>query len=191
MDAALVAGAVAADDVAAVAALIAVIARRERPWAERSEQVGPDAVDYARQNRLDLQNRLAGVTDAWRKVTVAANALRSDVDVLATANVGTDPDRRHPLNFAAEASTYTVGLRIDGPLNRQAERNAYRASLIAYQRAKREFVALADQIEFDVRNDLRQLERLGISWRDGYRAANLEPRPDVVVVGNAISRGNE
>ena len=36
-----------------------------------------------------------------------------------------------------------------------------------------------------------QLERLGISWREGYRPANLEPRPDVVVVGNAISRGNE
>jgi UDP-N-acetylmuramate: L-alanyl-gamma-D-glutamyl-meso-diaminopimelate ligase len=35
-----------------------------------------------------------------------------------------------------------------------------------------------------------QLERLGIAYAEGYRAENLEPRPDVVVVGNAISRGN-
>jgi UDP-N-acetylmuramate: L-alanyl-gamma-D-glutamyl-meso-diaminopimelate ligase len=35
-----------------------------------------------------------------------------------------------------------------------------------------------------------QLDRLGIRYREGYRPENLEPRPDMVVVGNAISRGN-
>jgi UDP-N-acetylmuramate: L-alanyl-gamma-D-glutamyl-meso-diaminopimelate ligase len=35
-----------------------------------------------------------------------------------------------------------------------------------------------------------QLREQGIPYREGYRAENLEPRPDIVVVGNAISRGN-
>lgn len=36
-----------------------------------------------------------------------------------------------------------------------------------------------------------QLAALGIELMDGYRAANLEPRPDAVVIGNAgIARGN-
>ncbi len=35
-----------------------------------------------------------------------------------------------------------------------------------------------------------QLRELGIAYREGYSPDNLEPRPDVVVVGNAISRGN-
>jgi UDP-N-acetylmuramate: L-alanyl-gamma-D-glutamyl-meso-diaminopimelate ligase len=35
-----------------------------------------------------------------------------------------------------------------------------------------------------------QLRELGIAYREGYSADNLEPRPDLVVVGNAISRGN-
>ncbi len=35
-----------------------------------------------------------------------------------------------------------------------------------------------------------QLQALGIPYHEGYRPENLEPRPDVVVVGNAISRGN-
>ncbi|MBX7223208.1 MAG: UDP-N-acetylmuramate:L-alanyl-gamma-D-glutamyl-meso-diaminopimelate ligase [Blastocatellia bacterium] len=35
-----------------------------------------------------------------------------------------------------------------------------------------------------------QLERLGIPVHIGYRAENLSVRPDVVVVGNAIPRGN-
>jgi len=35
-----------------------------------------------------------------------------------------------------------------------------------------------------------QLERLGIELIEGYGAAALEPAPDCVVVGNALSRGN-
>ena len=35
-----------------------------------------------------------------------------------------------------------------------------------------------------------QLEALGIALRQGYSAENLQPRPDLVVVGNALSRGN-
>src|SRR5829696_8356890 len=35
-----------------------------------------------------------------------------------------------------------------------------------------------------------QLQDLGIPYAEGYGPKNLQPRPDVVVVGNAISRGN-
>jgi UDP-N-acetylmuramate: L-alanyl-gamma-D-glutamyl-meso-diaminopimelate ligase len=35
-----------------------------------------------------------------------------------------------------------------------------------------------------------ELKRLGIPVREGYRPDNLADRPDVVVVGNAITRGN-
>ena len=35
-----------------------------------------------------------------------------------------------------------------------------------------------------------QLRDLGIPYREGYAPDNLEPVPDIVVVGNAISRGN-
>jgi len=34
------------------------------------------------------------------------------------------------------------------------------------------------------------LKSLGISWKEGFREENLSPAPDLVVVGNAISRGN-
>ncbi|MBX6363308.1 MAG: UDP-N-acetylmuramate:L-alanyl-gamma-D-glutamyl-meso-diaminopimelate ligase [Gemmatimonadetes bacterium] len=35
-----------------------------------------------------------------------------------------------------------------------------------------------------------QLRELGIAYAERYSPDNLEPRPDIVVVGNAISRGN-
>jgi UDP-N-acetylmuramate: L-alanyl-gamma-D-glutamyl-meso-diaminopimelate ligase len=34
------------------------------------------------------------------------------------------------------------------------------------------------------------LESLGISWREGFSEENLQPAPDLVVIGNALSRGN-
>jgi UDP-N-acetylmuramate: L-alanyl-gamma-D-glutamyl-meso-diaminopimelate ligase len=34
------------------------------------------------------------------------------------------------------------------------------------------------------------LKDLGVPYAEGYRAENLEPAPDIVIVGNAISRGN-
>jgi len=34
------------------------------------------------------------------------------------------------------------------------------------------------------------LEILGIRWTNGFDAANLDPAPDIVVLGNALSRGN-
>ena len=35
-----------------------------------------------------------------------------------------------------------------------------------------------------------QLEEQGISLREGYEPGHLEPAPDLVVIGNAMSRGN-
>ena len=34
------------------------------------------------------------------------------------------------------------------------------------------------------------LSSLAIPWKEGFRAENLQPAPDLIVVGNAISRGN-
>jgi hypothetical protein len=146
-------------DVKAVLALLdtviavqteARIYRIELPQAEVGEA---DAIAFAKENRLDLQNRLAIVTDAWRLVWVAANALRGDLNLSASALV-TD----------AKASQYVMGIEFDGPLNRLAERNAYRASLITYQQAKRSYMELSDQIESQVRQDVRQLNRLRVAF---------------------------
>src|SRR3984957_12677106 len=34
------------------------------------------------------------------------------------------------------------------------------------------------------------LKGLGIRWVEGFREENLKPAPDLVVIGNAVSRGN-
>ncbi|HUG69450.1 MAG TPA: TolC family protein [Pirellulaceae bacterium] len=116
------------------------------------------AIAIALNDRLDLMNRQARVVDAWRKIEIAADALESDLDLFAEANVVTQPGSNNPLNFSADASRYRVGVRFDGPLNRLGERNVYRAQLIEYQRTRREFIASRDGVVRAVRFDLRELD---------------------------------
>jgi UDP-N-acetylmuramate: L-alanyl-gamma-D-glutamyl-meso-diaminopimelate ligase len=62
------------------------------------------------------------------------------------------------------------------------------ASLAGLLRATGRRVTGSDQAVYPPASTL--LAELGIEVREGFRAENLEPRPDLVVVGNAMSRGN-
>ncbi len=116
------------------------------------------AVAFAFQNRTDLMNRRAGVMDAFRRVEVAADALQSDLSVTGSVALGSDPSRNNAFRFDSSANRYTVGVELDGPLNRLNERNRYRAAQIAYQQATREFTEDRDRVANEIRSILRRLE---------------------------------
>jgi hypothetical protein len=118
-----------------------------------------EACAYARANRLDLMNERGRVIDAWRQIAVTANLLRPGLTVTGSANLTTNVNADAPLDFRASNSTYTAGVQFDGPLNRLAERNAYRASQVAYQQERRNFMALDDVIEASIRRDIRTLQQ--------------------------------
>ncbi|MCA9060980.1 MAG: TolC family protein [Planctomycetaceae bacterium] len=108
-------------------------------------------------NRLDLKNEVGQVVDAYRHTEVAADLLEADLDLVLGADMGTDGGS-NPLRFDASATRLNAGLQFDGPLNRMAERNVWRASQIEYQQARRRFMLAKDTISFEVRTNLRNLE---------------------------------
>ena len=55
-------------------------------------------------------------------------------------------------------------LSLDLPLNRRAQRNRYRGALINYQAGRRNVMQLEDNIKFDVRNGLRNLELTRVQY---------------------------
>ena len=116
------------------------------------------AVDTALRNRLDLRNQRGIVTDAFRAVEIAADQLQSDLNVTASANLGTDPTRTNPIRFDSSAASYSVGLELDGPLDRFAERNQYRLAQIAYQSSRRDYMELEDSIKNQLRSLVRQIK---------------------------------
>ncbi len=62
------------------------------------------------------------------------------------------------------------------------------ASLAGLLQAAGHRVTGSDEAVYPPMSDL--LVSLGIRYREGYAPHNVDPRPDVVIVGNAISRGN-
>ncbi|MCK4850834.1 MAG: TolC family protein, partial [Phycisphaerae bacterium] len=120
-----------------------------------------EAVRLALEYRLDLRTALGRVYDAQRGVVVAADNLRAELTLAGRAQAGS----RRSISSAdspnaqlrPEKGFYSVGLFLDLPLERTAERNAYRDSFISLERAVRSVQELEDQIKLGVRNDLRNL----------------------------------
>lgn len=119
------------------------------------------AVQLAIENRLDLRTSLGEVYDAQRKVIVAADALRAGLDLEASASAGSGRGRGSAAADNAELrfeeGTYSLGLFVDLPWERTAERNAYRNRLVDYERAVRSFQETEDRIKQEIRNALRNL----------------------------------
>jgi outer membrane protein TolC len=150
------------------------------------EDAGPYEIDEALAIRLALEHRLdlrvanGGVYDAQRQVVVAADALRAGLTLDGAARFSDDDDDG---SLSFRGGRYNAGLRLDLPIERTSQRNAYRNSLINLERATRSVQSLEDQIKSAIRNELRTLlearESLKISAqsvviaRNSVRNANL------------------
>jgi outer membrane protein TolC len=121
-----------------------------------------NAVRLAFFNRLDLKTNQGQVYDAQRKVTVAADALRAELTLFGSANIGS---RRSSVGSALNDNAHFVtneGLfeslvTLDLPIERTEEAVAYRNSYINLQQSVRDVQSLEDSIKLDIRNSLRSL----------------------------------
>ncbi|GAC1463201.1 MAG: hypothetical protein NVSMB9_00370 [Isosphaeraceae bacterium] len=119
-----------------------------------------DAISVALANRLDLMNAQAQVTDAWRNVEVAGNALLAGINLNYNGALNTPPNHLGIFRFDAHQSLHQASIRFDAPINRRIERNAYRFDQIQFQRARRNYMLLHDVIVQTIRLDMRNLNRL-------------------------------
>ena len=124
-----------------------------------------EAIALALANRLDLQIAQGKVLDAQRAVVVAADALRAELTLLGSVDVGArrgvgsasldDQDTLGDLSLNRGA--YEALLTLDLALERTEEAVAYRRSWIELERNVRDVQELEDEIKLDIRNRLREL----------------------------------
>lgn len=130
----------------------------------------PVAIGLALDHRLDLAVSAGQVLDAQRAVAVRADRLRPELTLVGRAATG---ERRglgsagldNSTRLRLDRATYDALLTLDLPLERTAERNLYRESLIALEQSVRDYQALEDQVKFQIRADLRRL----LVSREGLR----------------------
>lgn len=136
-----------------------------------------DAYDLGSQtaivNRLDLMNTRAQLVDAWRQIAVDANSLLGVFNVRYHLDSTTPADLAKPFAFSGQRSRHELTLNGELPLVRQAERNTYRSTLIAYQRSRRNLMASEDTIVNSIRQEIRQLRVFSEQYEIQKRALEL------------------
>jgi outer membrane protein TolC len=119
------------------------------------------AIELALDNRVDLRVVEGQVYDAQRAVVVAADALGAELTLFGDAGLG---GRRSiasasadDARLRADRGKYSALFTLDLPLERTAERNDYRNSLILLERAVRNVQILEDRVKLTIRNQLRDM----------------------------------
>lgn len=119
-----------------------------------------DAIALALTMRLDYLTAKDSRDDAVRKVDVAADALKAQVDLVASGGVSSGPGLGRGFVLPDfERYRWDAGLNVDLPFERTAQRNSYRTALITSKQAEREMVNLEDNIRLQVREGWRALDQ--------------------------------
>jgi outer membrane protein TolC len=99
-----------------------------------------------------------------RKVMVAADNLGVELNLVGSAGVGS-PEGTDFSRLQFHRGTYSLGVEGNLPLDRKAERNAYRESLISLQQRQREYENHTDTVKLEVRQALRRLQEAAESYK--------------------------
>jgi len=127
----------------------------------RHPTINPEeSIQVALAARLDFINAREQFEDAERKVKVAANFLLPRLDFSSSVAVNSDPAKNNGVPLPElDRYRYSAGLQLDPGLDKTPERNAYRAALIARDRAAREIEQQEDEIKLQVRDSWRSLDQ--------------------------------
>jgi outer membrane protein TolC len=142
----------------------------KRSMAGNIELTEAEAIEIALNQRLDLANVADYVIDAERKVDVAADAIRAELNIIGYANpqthqrtvFGADPGQ-----LESTRDRYQLSAQLDLPIDRLQEKNAYRRALIVLMQSQRSHQELTDTVTLQVRKSYRKLQ-------EAYRRYQVE-----------------
>lgn len=126
-------------------------------------------------HRLDLLNEIDVFEDSKRKIVVAANRLKPELNLFADASLQSE----RPTDYAKfDLNDYraSAGVQLNLPLDRLLERNAYRSALISFERQLRTLALFLDNVRNDIREGLRALEQASQDYEIQKNARQLADR---------------
>lgn len=135
-----------------------------------------NATAKALATRLDLANTRDGLEDANRRITIAEDGLKGDVDLVASMGYASRGDQPQSARIALARGDYSIGFDIDLPVDRLSERNALRDTQVARQAAARALDLASDNVILDVRRACRTLEQARESYTIQKRSVTLAER---------------
>src|SRR5439155_13946988 len=158
--------------------LLQAVARAETIEVNEVDVRLDAALDAARRYRRDWMNARAALVDSWRRLQFNADQLQAQLDVFMTGTMNNVDDKTFGLR--SNTGTLRAGVQFDTPLNRMAERNTYRQSLIEYQQTRRNYYNFEDSVAQSLRNQLRQITAFQINFEIN-RMAVLEAARQIML----------
>jgi len=110
------------------------------------------------QKQMDVLNAIDEFEDSKRKVYVAADQLRADLNFFATASLASEGPYDYA-NFDPDKVQYTAGIRLNLPVDRLRERNVYRSTLVSFQSQLRSLSLTLDDFKERIDRGLRTVEQ--------------------------------
>ena len=132
-------------------------AELEKLVISHPEMALAEAIEIALASRLDLHTVHDQAEDAKRRVEVQSNAFLPDLDVILSGRLSSPANE--PFSFGLDESQWNAGLNVDLPFDRRSERNAYRSTLIQWERALRQAQLSNDEVQLEVTQTLRNLDQ--------------------------------
>jgi len=134
----------------------------------------------ALENRLDMRTAADRVYDAQRGVVIAADNLRAEISLLGSAAAGSSRSLgsagQGDADLEISKGIFSSLIEIDLPIERTAERNVFRNSIIDLESAVRSAQDKEDSIKLQVRSGLRNLEESRESIETQLEAVRLAER---------------
>ena len=153
-------------------------------------------------NRLDIINEVDKFEDKKRKVDVVGNDLLPSLKLVADYSIKDQYYNRNSFDFGDYSAK--AGLSLDLPLDKLAERNAFRRSRITFEQQLRSLMKTLDDLRDQLRTNVRTLDQnhqnyvinvkaLAVSRRELEKAkldmlagANVSPR-DILEAQTAVA----
>jgi len=139
------------------------------------------AFDVALHSRPDVLRAAAALRDAERNVQIAADAFLPALDVTLGISAASSPPRK----FAAarfDRHTRAAAVTFDYNLDQTDHRDAYRNSMIARDRAQRDWAEFLDTLRLEIRNSYRTLVQSRRSYEIQLRNVEINKRRRALAV---------
>ena len=143
-------------------------------------------------NRLDVINEIDKFEDKKRKVDVAENDLLPSLKLVADYSLKDQFYNRNSFDFSDYSAK--TGLVLDLPLDKLAERNAFRKSRITFEQQLRSLMKTLDDLRDELRTNVRTLGQNQQTYVINVKALEVAKRElekarlDLLAGGNVTPR---
>ncbi|MHC5178967.1 MAG: TolC family protein [Planctomycetota bacterium] len=159
-------------------------ALRESVTADDIALSPEQAIEIALEQRLDLANVSDGIIDAERKVDVAADAIRAELNLVGIANPQNPSGRAsvpsrslgNGTDLELTRDRYAAALQLDLPIDRLFEKNEYRRSLITLMQQQRAYQQATDTVILEVQTSHRRMTEARQRYQIEQKSALLAQR---------------